>query len=151
MEAAKLGFGTHGYHGTTIDLIAETVGLSKGTEYRMFSSKDDILLAILADWDAALEKEVLELADGGLVRQHLKRYAQACVSLAASNQGLYTVWQEFFRHPDVKGALQIYHIKEKKRIASLIRFGVRYKVSPWWRLGHFCYWYSGRAPYERER
>lgn len=47
VEAAIKTFAANGYHLTTMDAIAEAVGLSKGSLYRYFPSKQQLFLAIL--------------------------------------------------------------------------------------------------------
>lgn len=46
-EAAELLFIEHGYEATTIEHIAEAVGMSRRTLYRYFSTREDIVLAKL--------------------------------------------------------------------------------------------------------
>lgn len=49
LAAAREQFGEHGYHGATLDAIADAAGFSKGVVYSRFDSKDDLFLAVLAD------------------------------------------------------------------------------------------------------
>jgi AcrR family transcriptional regulator len=59
---ARAEFGRRGYEATTIRDIASAAGLSTGTVYRMFSSKDELLLSIMQSysdhfataWDAVV-------------------------------------------------------------------------------------------------
>jgi AcrR family transcriptional regulator len=59
---ARAEFGRRGYEATTIRDIAAAAGLSTGTVYRMFSSKDELLLSIMQSytghfataWDAVV-------------------------------------------------------------------------------------------------
>jgi AcrR family transcriptional regulator len=59
---ARKEFGRRGYEATTMRDIAASAGLSTGTLYRSFASKDDLLLSIMSSysekvktsWDAAL-------------------------------------------------------------------------------------------------
>ncbi|MGW0949484.1 TetR/AcrR family transcriptional regulator [Streptomyces sp. NPDC002623] len=43
LREAALAFGRHGYHNTTLDDIAETLGISKGTLYNYVRDKQEIL------------------------------------------------------------------------------------------------------------
>jgi AcrR family transcriptional regulator len=60
---ARAEFGRRGYEATTIRDIAAASGLSTGTVYRMFSSKDELLLSIMQSysdhfataWDAVVD------------------------------------------------------------------------------------------------
>ena len=47
MDAALELFGTYGYQGTSISKIAQAAGVSKGLMYNYFSSKQDLLQAIV--------------------------------------------------------------------------------------------------------
>lgn len=44
-------FRQNGYHGTGIEKILSTAGVSKPTLYRHFNSKDDLIIASLEKWD----------------------------------------------------------------------------------------------------
>jgi AcrR family transcriptional regulator len=47
LEAARKVFVVRGFHGTTVDAVAERAGFSKGAVYSQFDSKDDLYLALL--------------------------------------------------------------------------------------------------------
>ncbi len=47
IEAALEGFATHGYHGTSIEKIANTAGISKGLMYNYYKSKSELLEAVI--------------------------------------------------------------------------------------------------------
>ncbi len=47
LEAARELFGKYGYERTTIDDIAHQTGLSKGSVYLEFTSKEDILMGVI--------------------------------------------------------------------------------------------------------
>ncbi|HEY7483517.1 MAG TPA: TetR/AcrR family transcriptional regulator [Streptosporangiaceae bacterium] len=49
LNAARRLFVVHGFHGTSLDAIAEAAGFSKGAVYSQFDSKADVFLALLAD------------------------------------------------------------------------------------------------------
>ncbi|MBP1995913.1 TetR/AcrR family transcriptional regulator [Paenibacillus eucommiae] len=46
MEAAVKSFADKGYHATSIHVIAESIGMAKGSLYFYFSSKEDLLVSI---------------------------------------------------------------------------------------------------------
>src|ERR1044071_5823073 len=48
LDAARQQFVRHGVTGTTVDAVAKTAGVAKGTVYLYFESKDDLLRDILA-------------------------------------------------------------------------------------------------------
>ncbi len=47
IEAATALFAEHGFHGTTLDMIAKTAGYTKGAVYSNFTTKDELFLAAL--------------------------------------------------------------------------------------------------------
>lgn len=67
LQAAAEVFGKLGYAGATTNKIAERAGVSIGSLYQYFASKDDILGALLAqhhrDVRTAIDAAALELAD----------------------------------------------------------------------------------------
>ena len=49
LAAAATVFARHGYHGTSVDMVAEAAGYTKGAVYSNFSSKEELFLALLED------------------------------------------------------------------------------------------------------
>jgi AcrR family transcriptional regulator len=49
LDAAHRAFLEKGYHGASLDAIAQDAGFSKGVVYSQFGSKDDLFLALLAE------------------------------------------------------------------------------------------------------
>jgi AcrR family transcriptional regulator len=58
LRAARKVFGRRGYHGATIEEIADEAGLSNGAVYYNFENKEDLFLALLEDWRAELIGDV---------------------------------------------------------------------------------------------
>jgi AcrR family transcriptional regulator len=67
LSAARRVFLKHGFHGATLDVIAEEAGFSKGVVYSQFDSKADLFLALLeariAERAAQNERIVRETRD----------------------------------------------------------------------------------------
>ncbi len=83
LDAARRLFLARGYHGATLEQIAEEAGFSKGVVYSQFDSKADLFLALL---EARIEERAAEnarlagsLRDGDLLSliDHLARGDQA--------------------------------------------------------------------------
>lgn len=55
LDAAARTFAERGFHGTSVDQIAEAAGFTKGAVYANFGSKDELFLALL---DRHTEQEV---------------------------------------------------------------------------------------------
>ena len=47
LDAAGAVFAEHGFHGASIDMVADAAGYTKGAVYANFSSKDELYLALL--------------------------------------------------------------------------------------------------------
>lgn len=58
LEAAERRFFVHGYHGTTLDDIADEAGYTKGAVYSTFKSKAGLFLAL---FDEVTERQLAEL------------------------------------------------------------------------------------------
>ena len=67
MQVARELFAQFGFHGTGIDRILSTAGVSKKTLYKHFRSKDELILAVLKQYD-------------GEFRNHFMRSVEAASS-----------------------------------------------------------------------
>jgi AcrR family transcriptional regulator len=59
MAAEKL-FAKSGFHGTDVDLIARSAGVSKGSVYNYFDSKDEILMSVIEEGVEELDRQMLK-------------------------------------------------------------------------------------------
>lgn len=68
LASARQHFERLGYHGASVDAIAEEAGFSKGAIYSQFGSKDDLMLAVLEvsieDRQRATDRLIDSLEDG---------------------------------------------------------------------------------------
>lgn len=60
LAAAAQVFARHGYHATSVDMVAEAAGYTKGAVYSNFESKEDLFLALL---DARIEQSLNSLRE----------------------------------------------------------------------------------------
>lgn len=60
LDAAARVFGRRGFHGASVDLVAEEAGFTKGAVYSNFASKEGLFLALL---DRHFERRVQEIAE----------------------------------------------------------------------------------------
>ena len=63
LEAARQVFARHGYPAATVDEIADTAGVAKGTVYLYFPSKRDLFLATLREGVEELHSDVKRRID----------------------------------------------------------------------------------------
>jgi AcrR family transcriptional regulator len=77
LNGATAVFRRRGYHGTSMDAITESTGISKPTLYRHFASKEELFKAIM---QAEAERIGVRLEDGlhdtGSVEERLNRFAR---------------------------------------------------------------------------
>lgn len=57
VQTALALFSAHGFHATGIDRILEQAGVSKKTLYNHFRSKDELILAVLKDYDGRFRND----------------------------------------------------------------------------------------------
>lgn len=63
LETATALFCEHGYHGTGIDKILDTAGVSKKTLYTHFRSKEELILAVLRQYDGLFRNDFMRKVD----------------------------------------------------------------------------------------
>jgi AcrR family transcriptional regulator len=127
LAAAIRLFHEKGYHATSMQGIAQAVGLQKGSLYHYISSKEDLLVAIIRDaiaqYNARLEavramdlpvREKLELA----VRHHLKGIAE--------NMGMLTIFlrESYALQPEQQRLIQEESDRYNRMFEELFQEGV---------------------------
>jgi AcrR family transcriptional regulator len=63
LDAAAEIFAERGFHGATLDQIADAAGFSKGAVYHNFASKDDLFLALIQRQSDAIVQGYADLED----------------------------------------------------------------------------------------
>jgi TetR/AcrR family fatty acid metabolism transcriptional regulator len=79
LEAAEVLLAEQGYHGTTMEEIASQVGISKGTVYLHFPSKDELIYALferqVSAFRQSVEDAIMERAPARVRLEHILRDA----------------------------------------------------------------------------
>ncbi len=65
LDAAAAVFSEHGFHGASIDMVAEAAGYTKGAVYAHFANKDELYLALLDEHLSAEGPPPIGLLEGG--------------------------------------------------------------------------------------
>ena len=124
LAAAIRCFGKTGYYGTTMDAVAVDAGLSKGSLYRFFKSKDELLLAILDEFVSEIDRQILANAlETGVLRQ-IFNMCRTSIEFMSGQQQLLSVWFEFFHHDVGKVRMQEIYAKNRQELGELIKAGV---------------------------
>jgi AcrR family transcriptional regulator len=83
-RAAVRLFREHGYHGTSMQHLAEDLGLHRGSLYHYIDSKEDLLFEIVEATMARFRDEVRPILEGtGPARDRLRRAVGAHLRIAA--------------------------------------------------------------------
>jgi AcrR family transcriptional regulator len=98
IEAALACFSRRGYNNTTMDDIAAESGLSKGSLYWYFESKDDLFeSAIRSFFDDSLGREALAALGGcRTASDKLRTLAEGMVRFCRWAEGLFNLFVEFW-------------------------------------------------------
>jgi AcrR family transcriptional regulator len=112
LEAAARVFERRGYHGATTNRIAEHAGVSVGSLYEYFPSKESLLAALvhehLDQGRRLFDAFAAGVADGALppLAMLTRRYVDAIIELHAVAPGLHRVlFEETRLHPRLRQAM----------------------------------------------
>jgi AcrR family transcriptional regulator len=139
VEAAAEVFARKGFHGASLDEIAEAAGFTRGAIYSNFKSKEDLLLAVV-DWYSARQLDafssVLEQAGEGT---ELDAAADVWSRFVHRDPTLLALSLELrlhaLRDPEFAERLASANGEQRERVAALIheqarRMNVELRVSP---------------------
>lgn len=99
LDAAVVEIASHGYHGTTVAMIARRAGVADGTIYLYFENKEQVLVSL---FDRAMDRFVgqgareLALLPGPQAR--LERIVELHLELVGSDRDLAIITQVELRH-----------------------------------------------------
>lgn len=124
LDAAVRCFAKSGYERATMDDVAESAGLSKGSLYRFFESKDEILLSLFEHFEARIGSAFEPSQPTGTALATLRRYTQAAIELLGSPADLTDLWAEFFAHRGSRARMSDVYERSRRRIAATIRAGI---------------------------
>jgi AcrR family transcriptional regulator len=125
LDAASKVFARKGFAATSLDEVAEEAGVTKGAVYSNFSSKEDLVRAVL---DERLEQRFRELADevpeGTTLEADAVQASERYGSLLEEERDAVLLGLEFaiyaVRNPDFRDDFITYHRNAQADIARLI-------------------------------
>jgi len=91
---------SRGFHETRVDDIVEVAGVSHGTFYRYFDSKDDFFRALAEDASIRLV-ELIEQLDLDASGDELRRWLQEWFSAYEADGGVISTWQDMRSTPEL--------------------------------------------------
>ena len=99
LEAARAVFSSKGFEGATIDAIAFTAGVAKGTVYLYFESKRDLFLASMRDGVLALHEEVAaEMEAAKTCEAKLHAFINGRFQYFSRNREFFRIYYTEFSH-----------------------------------------------------
>jgi AcrR family transcriptional regulator len=127
LDAAAVVFARRGFHGASLEEIADTAGFTRGAIYKNFADKEDLLLAV---WDRVNERTLREfdelLDDGGLVldADHVAVVATKWRELQTRDRDASVLDLEFvlylLRNPEVRDRVLAHRRAFARRLARFI-------------------------------
>lgn len=138
VQTARSVFLERGFHGASLDEIAEAAGYSKGAVYSNFASKADLFLAVL---DAHYEQRARAYADVVLDESDLEAAYRAVARFRLQEQAREPAWEplllEFWMYAGRRHELRAALIERRERFVDLIarlieelasRHGIAYTI-----------------------
>lgn len=130
LEAASHVFARSGYHGASVDEVAEEAGYSTGALYSNFDGKEDLFLAVL---QRHIERQVRELAETVAERptvgERARGGAQVWMSFLEREPELVLLFMEFWafavRNPEVRPRFAARYADARASLSRMIEEGSR--------------------------
>ena len=114
-------FGDRGYYVATMDDLARAAGLSKGSLYWYFRSKEDLLLALFDAFSRQVLASLQEFEESGLpVTEGLERLGSATIERLGVALPMTRAWLEFLAHPEARQRMARDYDEVRTRIARLL-------------------------------
>ena len=94
-KAIKL-FAEKGFENTTIQEIADSAGIGKGTVYEYFKTKEDILKEVSREFFTGFDISMINSLSGTDPVEKLTGMVNEFISMAESNEDLFIVYLELW-------------------------------------------------------
>jgi AcrR family transcriptional regulator len=128
IQAAMICLARQGYRQTTMDDIVRESGLSKGTLYWYFPSKDDLFLAILDVWMGELAQAIGMPVATDPTAQRLQAWVSAFTRFAQADPDrvrlIIEFWAEVHRSRGIEERLGQVYEERALLLAGIVRQGI---------------------------
>ena len=121
LAAARTVFLRRGFHGATLDEIADEAGYTKGAVYSNFVGKDDLYLALLAaNYDARVEAYVGMLLDEATFDDAVRAVGRFMVAADAREPDWLPTLAEFVAHAARNESLRRRYVRVREEFLAAI-------------------------------
>lgn len=121
-DAALEIFASHGYHNSTISVIAGKAGVSKGLVYNYYKSKEDLLKAIVTEMMDESMEYVQQIEDAQSIREKIHLLLTFSLEFVEANPKLMRLWLALTLQPDATKIMKEQSSEmTKKMIGYLIK------------------------------
>jgi len=130
LEAAQQVFAAKGFHAANVAEVAATAGVSQGTVYHYFDSKEALLMAVYEEWETAnLHREIdAALAAASSAAEKLTFLARATAQRIEHSFDLLNAQIEFWshipRHEAIRGRFKELFAQLSDELATVIQEGI---------------------------
>ncbi len=131
LEAARKVFGKKGFDQTTVDDIAATAGVAKGTLYLYFRSKREIYLEALKEGVVALQEETdRRMASCHSAAEKIRAFIGTRVKYCEENRDFFRIYYSEFANfyvplaPSAKGMRELY-LRQAKKLEAVLEQAVK--------------------------
>ncbi len=126
LEGALLCFSEKGYHAATMDDVARAAGLSKGSLYWHFASKEEVFLAVgdafSLELFGAWREEVAR--HRGDVRSLLGRLGELLIEQVTAHEPMVRAWAEILTHRQAQERFAGIYAESRRFLTALIEDGI---------------------------
>ena len=124
LASARAHFERSGYHGASVDGIAEAAGFSKGAVYSQFGSKDELMLAVLEVSIEQRQRASDQLADTLGPDARIEDVMRDAFSSSLSSRAWQAALTEFrihaWRTPELNERYQALHQRTIDKVAATL-------------------------------
>jgi AcrR family transcriptional regulator len=125
-KAAYVAFREQGYFKTSVDTICKAAGVSKGSYYWHFDSKQEVFIDILDAWTREVTDEMFEqFQAAGKSEDYVSAIALALQREAHRGRAIVPLWFEFtalaLREPQINAALARFYRRIRSAVTELLR------------------------------
>ncbi len=132
--AAYRCFRDHGYHETSVDAICEEAGISKGSLYWHYESKQEVFIDILEAWAREVMDELYEQFQEAMTQpDYVDAITRAFERESRRGRVIVPLWLEFAVHarrdPKIREALSRFYRRARTAISEMLRPALREELS----------------------